>query len=196
MKRNDKFDKILFSGEWYYCNDLELLMYQERCINYMNKFNKTKASPLGLVRRMKMLKKMFGAIGDESYVEPPIHANFGGKNVFIGRHFYSNFNLTLVDDGKITIGNDVLIGPNVTIATPLHPLDPEHRLKKENQRNLPVTIGNNVWIASGAMILPGVTIGDGAVVAAGAVVTHDVPPNVLVAGVPAKIIKDLSKEQE
>ena len=127
MKRNDKFDKVLFSGEWYYCNDLELLLYQQRCINVMNRYNKTKASAVGLLRRARMLKKMFGAIGEESYVEPPIHANFGGKNVFIGKRFYANFNLTLVDDGKITIGDNVMIGPNVTIATPLHPLDEAQR---------------------------------------------------------------------
>ena len=195
MKRKEEFDKILFSGEWYDTQDLKLVLYQERCINEMNKFNKTKASPLGLLVRMHKMKKMFGAIGDGSYVEPPIHANFGGKNVFIGKEFYANFNLTLVDDGKITIGDNVMIGPNVTIATPLHPLEAEKRLEKKNQRNLPVTIGNNVWIASNAVILPNVTIGDNAVIAAGAVVTKDVPPNVMVAGVPAKIVKELNKEE-
>ena len=191
MKRNDSFDKILFSGEWYDTQNLKLVLYQQRCINEMNKFNKTKASPLGLLVRMRKLKKMFGAIGEGSYVEPPIHANFGGKNVFIGKGFYANFNLTLVDDGKITRGDNVMIGPNVTIATPLHALEAEKRLSKENQRNIPVTIGTNGWIASGATILPGVTIGDNAVIAAGAVVTKDVPPNVLVAGVPAKVIREL-----
>ena len=191
MKRKDKFDKILFSGEYYNCNDPVLLAYQHRCVQQMNRYNKIPSGPLGLLLRMKRLPKLFGAIGEGSYVEPPVHANFGGKNVFVGKNFYANIHLTLVDDGKITIGDNVMIGPNVTIATPVHPLSAKERMSEANQKNLPVTIGNNVWIASNVTILPGVTIGDNAVIGAGSVVTKDVPAGVLAFGNPCTVQRNL-----
>ena len=191
MKRKEEFDKILFSGEYYDCGDKKLLSYQFKCKRDMDRYNKTNNSRLGLYLRSKLLKKMFGSIGKNGYVEPPIHMNFGGKNVFIGDNFYSNFNLTLVDDGKIIIGNDVKIGPNVTIATPLHPLDSKGRLSDKNQRNLPVVIKDNVWIASNVTIHPGVTIGENSVIASNSVVTKDVPPHSLVMGIPAKVVREL-----
>ena len=193
MKRNEKYDEILFGEKFYDPAEMHLLLYQQRCINAMNKYNKTPATPLGLLLRIRRLKKMFGAIGENSYVEPPIHANFGGKNTFIGKCFYANFNLTLVDDGKITIGDNVMIGPNVTIVTAEHSLKEEERLKKENQINHPVTIGNNVWIASGVTIFPGVTIGDGSVIGAGSIVTKDVPTGVLAYGVPCRVQRNLNE---
>lgn len=191
MKRNPEFDNVLFSEEYYNCNDLKLHKYQYKCIHQMDKFNKIPSTKFGLLRRKKLAKKMFGKIGDNCYIEPPIHANFGGKNTFIGDNLYANFNLTLVDDGKITIGNDVQIGPNVTIVTAFHPTDPKKRLVSGTQKNLPVTIGNNVWIGANATILPGVRIGDNVTIGAGAVVTKDVSENVVVAGVPARVIKEV-----
>ena len=184
-----KFDDILFSGEYYNCYNPELLKYQLKHVQIVNKYNKTSATPFGLLKRKKLLKKMFREVGENAYIEPPFHANFGGSNVILGKNFYANFNLVLVDDGLITIGDNVMIGPNVVIATALHPLKAKERNSECNQKNLPVTIGNNVWIASSVTILPGVTIGDNAVIAAGAVVTKDVPANAMVAGIPAKIIK-------
>lgn len=190
MKRNPKFDDILFSGEYYDPRNDEILKYQLDCINEMNKFNNTESSFEGLKLRNKLLKEMFGAIGENCYIEPPVHANFGGKNVFIGDNFYANFNLTLVDDGKITIGNNVLIGPNVSILTPLHPLD-DREDRGSKQRNLPVIIEDDVWIATNVIIMPGVTIHKGAVVGAGSIVTKDVPPYTLVIGSPAKVVRKI-----
>ena len=191
MKRNDKYDELLFGERFYDPANIQLLLYQQRCVNEMNKYNKTKATPLGLLMRVKRLKKMFAAIGENSYIEPPVHANFGGKNTFIGKNFYANFNLTLVDDGKITIGDNVMIGPNVTIITAEHSLKAEERLQKENQINHPVTIGNNVWIAANVTIFPGVTIGDNSVIGAGSVVTKDVPANVIAFGNPCKVQRNI-----
>ena len=191
MKRKAQFDGILFSGEWYDTADRKLLAYQQRCVAQMDRYNRIPSGRLGLLLRVKRLRRVFGAIGEGGYVEPPVHANFGGKNVFIGKNFYANFNLTLVDDGRITIGDNVMLGPNVTIATALHPLEAEARSKKENQRNLPVVIGNNVWLAAGVTVLPGVTIGDNAVVGAGSVVTRDIPANTLAVGVPAKAVRPI-----
>lgn len=194
MKRNEKYDKILFSEDFYNCNDKEIISYQMKCINIVNKFNNTKSSFNGLKKRNRLLKEMFGSIGNNCYIEPPMHSNFGCKNVFVGDNFYANFNLTLVDDGKITIGNNVLIGPNCVIATPVHPMNAVDRLPDKNQKNMPVVIKDNVWIASNVTILPGVTIGKNAVIGSGAVVTKDVADDTFVAGVPAKVIKELNKK--
>ena len=196
MKRNDKFDKILFSEEYYDCNNKEILKYQLDCIEEVNKFNNTVSNLENLKLRGEMLKEMFGAIGENSYVEPPIHSNFGCKNCFVGKNFYANFNLTLVDDGKITIGDNVLIGPNCTIITPVHPLDPIERFSDKNQKNLPVVIGNNVWIAANVTIMPGVKIGDNAVIGANSLVTHDVEADSLYYGNPAKFIKKIVNNKD
>ena len=193
MRRNNEFDKIIFSEEYYDCNNKDILKYQLKCIEEVNKFNKTKASIRGLNKRTKMLNSMFGSIGANCYVEPPIHSNFGCKNVFVGDNFYANFNLTLVDDGKIEIGNNVLIGPNCTIITPLHPLDSKERFSEYNQKNIGVVIEDYVWIASNVTILPGVRIGAHSVIGAGSVVTKDVEPNSLYYGNPAKLIRKLNK---
>ncbi len=196
MKRIDKYDQLLNSGEYYNCNDPELLKYQFKCKRDMDRYNLTSNSPFGLKRRKKILQKMFGKIGANPYIEPPFHANFGGKNVFIGDNFYSNFNLTLVDDARITIGNNVMIGPNVTIITPVHPLEVKDRLSECNQRNIPVTIGDNVWIASNVTIFPGVKIGNNVVIGANSLVTKDIPDNALAIGSPAVVTKMINNEDK
>lgn len=193
MKRDPRFDEFLFSEQYYNCYNEDLLAYQLKCVNEVNEYNKTPASLDSLKKRGEMLKGILGGCGDNVYIDPPFHANVGGKNVFIGDNFYANFNLALVDDGKITIGNNVMVGPNVTIITAEHPLKAKERNSQNNQRNRPVTIGNDVWICANVVILPGVHVGNGAVLAAGAVVNKDVPDNVLVAGVPAKIIKKIEQ---
>ena len=119
-------------------------------------------------------------IGENCYIEPPLHANWG-KYTHFGNNVYANFNLTLVDDTDIFVGDNVMFGPNVIIATAGHPVDPPLR-EKVAQFNIPVRIGKNVWIGAGAIVLPGVTIGDHSVIGAGSVVTKDIPPNVVAVG--------------
>ncbi len=183
----------MHSGEIYDPNEPELIEYQEALIEKVNQFNKTPATPEGLALREEMLKDMFGEIGDNSYVEPPFHSNFGASHVRIGKQFYSNFNLTLVDDTYITIGDNVLIAPNVTIATAAHPESPALR-RYGLQYNLPVNIGNDVWIGSGAIILPGVTVGNNVIIGAGSVVTKDIPDNSVAVGNPCRVIRTLTEE--
>ena len=113
-----------------------------------------------------------------------------GENIHVGENFFANFNLTILDEGRVTIGDNVFIGPNVSIYTACHPLEAEHRNTFDEWAE-PVTIGNNVWIGGSVTILPGVTIGDNAVIGAGSVVTRSVPPSVVAAGNPARVIKSL-----
>ena len=110
----------------------------------------------------------------------------------VGKNFYANFNLTLVDDTDVFIGDDVMIGPNVTIATGTHPICPELR-RKNYQFNLPIHIGNCVWIGAGSIVLPGVTIGDNSVIGAGSVVTKDIPSNVVAYGNPCRVIRKINE---
>lgn len=114
-----------------------------------------------------------------------------GKRTHIGNCFYANFNLVIVDDIDVWIGDHVMIAPNVTISVTGHPVHPELR-KDGSQFSFPVRIGNDVWIGAGAVILPGVTIGDGAVIGAGSVVTHDIPPNVVAFGVPCRVRREIT----
>lgn len=121
---------------------------------------------------------------------------FQGYNLSVGKDFYCNFACALLDGGRITIGDRVLFGPNVHVYTPTHPLDPAERNGLEGpEMTKPVTIGNDVWVAGGVIILPGVTIGDGCTVGAGSVVTRDVEPYTVVAGNPAKVIKRLPRKE-
>lgn len=145
--------------------------------------------PSRIEKQKDILRSILGAVGPTFHVNPPFRCDFG-CNIFIGDRFFSNFNLTILDEGRVTIGTDVFIGPNVSIYTACHPLDAESR-DTGTEWAEPVTIGDSVWIGGGATILPGVTVGDRSVVGAGAVVTRDVPPGVLVAGNPARVIRRL-----
>ena len=143
-------------------------------------------------KRARMLEELFARVGKNVYIEPPLRANWGGARVRLGDNFYANFNLTLVDDAEISFGDNCMVGPNVTIATAGHPILPELRCQLL-QYNLPVHIGDNVWIGAGAIILPGVTVGDGSVIGAGSVVTKDVPGGVVAAGNPCRVLREIGE---
>ena len=142
-----------------------------------------------------MLKDMFAEMGENCYIEPPLHANFGGKHVHFGDWVYANFNLTLVDDTDIFVGDNVMFAPNVIVATAGHPILPELR-EKGIQFNIPVHIGNNVWIGAGSVILPGVTIGDNTVIGAGSVVTKDIPSNSVAYGNPCQVVREIGEKDK
>ena len=124
------------------------------------------------------------------YIELPFRANWGGHNVHFGSYIYANFNLTVVDDGHIYVGDRVMFGPNVVIATANHPVNVELR-NRQLQYNKDVHIGNNVWIGAGAVICPGVNIGDNTVVGAGSIVTKDLPANVVALGNPCRVVREI-----
>ena len=174
----------------YYCNNDKLMEKQEKCLERLYDFNQTR--PTESQKRAELLKEMFAEIGEGCYIEPPLHANWGGHHVHFGNYVYANFNLTLVDDTHIYVGNHVMFGPNVTLATAGHPIHPELR-KKQAQFNAPITIGSNVWIGAGAIILPGITIGDNTVIGAGSIVTKDIPANVIAVGNPCKVLRTINE---
>lgn len=178
------------TSKLYYCNDEELMKEQAKCLEILYDFNQTR--PLEQEKRNEILKKLFAEFGENCYIEPPLRANWG-KNVHIGNDFYANFNLTLVDDTDIYIGNNVLIGPNVVIDTGTHPIRPDIRAKQA-QYNVSVTIEDNVWIGAGAIILPGVRIGKNTVIGAGSVVTRDIPANVVAIGSPCRVLREINED--
>ena len=142
--------------------------------------------------RDEVLKKLLAEAGENCYIETPFHANWGGHHVHFGHTIYANSNLTLVDDTHIYVGDNTMFGPNVTIATAGHPIDPELR-RQGLQYNLPVHIGKNCWIGAGVMIMPGVTIGDNTVIGAGSVVTRDIPANVVAVGNPCRVLREIGQ---
>ena len=185
----DKYS-FLHSGELYDPNIEELMNEQQDYKMKLFEFNQS--NPTEKNKREKLLKEMFAEFGEYSYIEPPLNANWGGKHVHIGKKVYANFNLTLVDDTNIYIGDYVMIGPNVVIISGNHPTS-SHLRKKGLQYNQSVKIGNNVWIGSGTQILPGVEIGENSVIGAGSVVTKSIPANVVAVGNPCKVIREVEE---
>ena len=183
----------LHSGKPNSTVDETLVREQALCLEKLCDYNATR--PLQAEKRAELLKEMFAEIGENCYIEPPLHANWAGKFVHFGKNVYANFNLTLVDDTHIYIGDSTMIGPNVTIATAGHPILPVLR-EKVYQFNLPVRIGKNCWIGAGAIILPGITIGDNTVVGAGSVVTKDLPANVVAVGNPCRILREIGERDK
>ena len=158
----------------YYCHNEELLARQEQCLDRLYDFNQTR--PTEFQKRTELLKEMFAEIGEGCYIEPPLRANWGGHHVHFGNGVYANFNLTLVDDTHIYVGNHVMFGPNVTLATASHPIHPELRIKQA-QFNRPIIIGNNVWIGAGAV----------------SIVTKDIPDHVVAVGNPCKVLRAINE---
>lgn len=166
----------------------ELMKKQSECLDLLFEYNSLR--PSETEKKTALLKKMFAEIGEGCYIETPFHANFGGAHVHFGKNIYANFNLTLVDDTHIYVGDNTMFGPNVTLATAGHPVLPELR-EKGYQFNIPIHIGKNCWIGAGSVILPGVTVGDGSVIGAGSVVTKDIPSGVVAVGNPCRILRKI-----
>ncbi len=187
---SDFLDK-LHSGKLYLPQDPRIDALQRDCLELQYDFNQTRPHDLAL--RQELLAKMFHKLGKNCYVEPPIHANWGGHFISLGDNVYINFNFTAVDDTYIEIGDNVMIGPNVTIATANHPENLNDRAQGK-QYNQKVILEKNVWVGAGAIILPGVTIGEGSIIGAGSVVTHDITKGVIAVGNPCKVLRKLKDD--
>lgn len=181
------------AGSLYDPADEAILKEQKGRAHFLKEYN-----ALGQGNEAKMqalLEKMFAECGEGVYLQPPFYANWAGRNVHVGDNVYANFNLTLVDDAHIYIGERTMIAPNVTITTATHPVSPRLRARGI-QYNKDVHIGRNVWIGAGAIVLPGVTIGDNSVIGAGAVVNKDIPANVVAAGVPCRVLRPIGEHDD
>ncbi|MCC8100422.1 MAG: sugar O-acetyltransferase [Clostridiales bacterium] len=188
----DSYEQM-HAGALYFPEDEGLMARQAQCLELLYDYNQTR--PSQGQRREELLRQMFAEIGEGCYIEPPLHANWGGHHVHFGKNVYANFNLTLVDDTHIYVGDCTMFGPNVTVATAGHPILPELR-EQGLQYNVPVHIGRNCWLGSGVVVLPGVTIGDNTVVGAGSVVTKDLPANVVAVGNPCRVLRPIGERDK
>ena len=183
----------IHSGQLYFPEDPEIIkeqrVYQD-LLMYYNTIPHTKQE-----ERDRVLKQLFAEIGENCYIETPFHANWGGHHVHFGHTIYANSGLTLVDDTHIYVGDNTMFGPNVTIATAGHPIDPELR-RQGLQYNLPVHIGKNCWLGAGVTVMPGVTIGDNTVIGAGSIVTRDIPANVVAVGNPCRVVREVGERDK
>ena len=189
MTQRERMDRGLI----YDPSDDEIMKEQGSYLELLWEYNHTR--PSEQEKRANLLKQMFGSIGEGCYIEPPLHANWAGKHVFMGKNCYANYNLTLVDDANIYIGEKVMFGPGVIVATANHPVNVSLR-ERMLQYNREVHIGNNVWIGSGVMIMPGVSIGDNTVIGAGSVVTKDIPSNVVAYGNPCRVVRTINEHDQ
>ncbi|MGN1478624.1 MAG: sugar O-acetyltransferase [Acutalibacteraceae bacterium] len=180
----------MINGLIYDPTDEEIMSKQVPFQDKLWEFNKLKPSDYEL--KEKYMKEVFAECGDNCYIELPFRANWGGHHVHFGCDIYANFNLTLVDDGHIYVGDKVMFGPNVTIATANHPINPELR-SRALQYNKDVHIGENTWIGAGVVIVPGVTIGKNTVIGANSVVTKDIPDNVVAVGNPCRVLREIGE---
>ena len=173
-------------------NDRNLI--KERLVCKDKIFNYNRLRPSDLMFRKTLLLEILGKTGENFIIEHPFYCDYG-YNISVGENFYSNFNLVILDEATVTIGDNVFIAPNVGIYTSSHPLDAE-------QRNLgletayPVRIGNNVWIGAGVQILPGVSIGNNSVIGAGSVVNKSIPANVLAVGNPCREVREIEETED
>ena len=177
-------------GSIYNPNVSELTDEQSIYMEKLWEFNQLRPSEQD--KKQKYMKEVFAECGEDCFIELPFRANWGGKNLHFGNRVYANFNLTVVDDGEIFVGDKVMFGPNVTIATANHPIDPSLR-EDAMQYNKSVHIGENVWVGAGVHINQGVTIGDNTIIGSGSVITKDIPANVVAAGVPCKVIREITE---
>jgi len=177
----------MLAGDLYIADDPELAEHSSAALDLMTAYNATtvRQGPL----RRQLLEQLVGSVGEGTEIRPPFFVDYG-SNIRIGARCFANFGLVALDVAAITIGDDVQIGPNVQLLTPTHPVEPGPRRDKWEAAE-PITIGDNVWLGGGAIVLPGVTIGDNTVVGAGSVVTRDLPPDVVAVGNPARVIRSV-----
>lgn len=179
----------MLDGDFYIADDPEIVEAYHRANDLTAEFNTTTAREAE--RRRTLLEDLLGAVGEDTEIRPPLQVDYGSQ-IRVGARTFVNFGLIALDVVPITIGDDVQIGPNVQLLTPIHPLEAGLRRAKWESAK-PITIGDNVWLGGGVVVCPGVTIGANTVVGAGAVVTKDLPAGVLAVGNPARVVRELAE---
>ncbi|MFE2045978.1 sugar O-acetyltransferase [Streptomyces sp. NPDC059477] len=177
----------MLAGDHYIADDPEIIRRQQRAVRLAARYQAAYTEDPDTAR--PLLAELLGEVGEEVVLRPPLYVDFG-SNISIGARTFVNYHLTALDVAAIVIGEDCQIGPNVQLLTPTHPLEPQPRRDKLEAAQ-PITIGDNVWLGGGVIVLPGVTIGENSVIGAGAVVTKDVPANTVAVGNPARPIRTL-----
>ena len=172
-----------------YISDARVLLEQFRTKLLLRSFNR--ALPFNAPKEYLLFRLLGIRHGKTIYIEPPFRCDYG-KHITIGENFYANTGCVIIDVARVTIGDNVMFGPNVSVITAGHPVHPETRRTKY-EYGVAVSIGSDVWIGANAVILPGVKIGDAAVIGAGSVVTRDIPPNVVAAGNPCRVLRELTE---
>lgn len=148
--------------------------------------------PDEMSRKAELIREILGTTGKNVHIETPFHCDYG-SNISVGENFYANFNCTILDVGKVVIGENVMFAPNVSIYTAGHPIHPDSR-NSGYEYGIAITIGNNVWLGGNVIVNPGVTIGNNVVIGAGSVVTRDIPDNVIAVGSPCRIVREITED--
>ncbi len=179
----------MLAGDPYLADDPELAEASSAALDLMDAYNATSARQAP--QRRRLLESLLGSVGEGTEIRPPFHVDYG-SHLSIGARCFANFGFVALDVAAISIGDDVQIGPHVQLLTPTHPVAPEPRRQKW-EAAAPITIGDNVWLGGGAIVLAGVSIGDNTVVGAGAVVTRDLPADVVAVGNPARVVRGVGE---
>lgn len=182
----------MLAGEPYFANGKQLFTERLHARNILFKINNL--PPHKLKERAALFAELFAEVGKNCFIEPPFYCDYG-YNITIGKNFFANFNLTILDCANVEIGDNVLIAPNVCLYTAGHPVHPEPRTKGY-EFALPITIADNVWIGGNALVNPGISIGENSVIGAGSVVTKDIPANVVAAGNPCSVLKQITENDK
>ncbi len=191
-------EEKIFAGLLFHPGDPELRAIKLRSHTLCAKYNRTFEDETEM--RAELLRQILGGLGEGSFMQGPIFFHYG-RHTHIGKRFFGNYNLTVQDDAPVTIGDDVNFGPNVTIVTPIHPLIASERNRMIDEAGKParlcyakpVTIGSNIWFGANVVVCSGVTIGDNCVIGAGSVVTKDIPANSFAAGVPCRVVREITE---
>lgn len=177
----------MIAGDLYIADDPEIATQQQRAIALTSEYNAVYSQDIDAAQ--PILASLLKELGEGAHIRPPLFVDYG-TFISVGAGTFINYNLTALDVAPIVIGQDCQIGPNVQLLTPTHPVEPQPRRDKLEAAQ-PITIGDNVWLGGGAIVLPGVTIGENSVIGAGAVVTKDVPANVVAVGNPARVVRKI-----
>ncbi len=180
--------RLMLAGEPYLASDPDLTARRGRARRLTRLYNQTTEEETE--RRRELLAELVGRLGQRVEIEPPFRCDYG-ENIMLGDGFYANYDCIILDCNLVTIGQDVKLGPRVQLLAAYHPVDPRLR-ESGRELSAPVTIGDRVWIGAGAIVCPGVSIGSGTTIGAGSVVTRDIPPGVVAAGIPCRILRPLS----
>lgn len=186
----------MLAGQLYDCGDMELITQWHKAKNLIRQYNNTMSEDA--YTKNNILDNLLGSKGKNLWITAPFFVDYG-NNIYFGNNCEVNMNCTFLDDNKIIIGDNALIAPNVQIYTAFHPVNARERFGEPKEdgtfqfcktQTAPVTIGNNVWIGGGAIIMPGVKIGDNVVIGAGSVVTKDIPSNKVAYGNPCRVTRE------